>query len=505
MESTQQEVITAAAVRQRKIHRRKALSLTLVIVIIAVVSILAASKYKKPNPLADMITAAAQRTTISEKISATGNITAQTGAQVNIGAQITGVIKRLYADVGTHLKAGAIIAELDLPDLKDTVDGDQAALAAARMKLAEAESGLDLQKTTTVSGIATAKANLASAQTAYDQTVKNANLEIQTAQASVNQAQASTRNALAQLKRNQQLLAKGYLAQQDVDNSQTAYDVDAAQLDSAQQNLNLVRIKAHDDTTTALNALNSAKAAMALAKATPANDLIKAETIRELRDDVNQAEATLAQAKVQYSKTFIRTPITATVTALSVQQGETVAAGLSAPTLISVVDLNRLQADAYVDETDIAGCRIGQEAWITVDAYPNMKFKGHVVKIASGATLQQNVVTYDTTIFFDESTRNLLRPGMTATADITVGKHENVVTVPIEAVKYQKKNQVVYVLKGSKVVVQKVVTGISDDTNTEIIKGVNAGDTVVLAGYDPTTAAAQGPRNPFMRGGGKGK
>ena len=77
------------------------------------------------------------------------------------------------------------------------------------------------------------------------------------------------------------------------------------------------------------------------------------------------------------------------------------AAGLSAPTLIIVADLNRLQVDAFVDETDIGKIRVGQQADITVDAFSKRAFKGHITKVASGSTIQQGVITYDVTIALD--------------------------------------------------------------------------------------------------------
>jgi len=68
-----------------------------------------------------------------------------------------------------------------------------------------------------------------------------------------------------------------------------------------------------------------------------------------------------------------------------------------------------------VDESDIGSVRLNQRATMTVDAYPNRVFQGHVTKVASGATMQGNVVTYDTTIAV-ENPQDLLRPDMTATA-----------------------------------------------------------------------------------------
>jgi RND family efflux transporter MFP subunit len=496
--------LAAASVRQRKIRRQKIISVAVVLVLIVAAAFIVVNKSKKKDELGAMVTAQAEVTTITQKISATGQVNAQTGAQVNIGSQLTGRIKHLFADVGSQVRAGQIIAELDLPDVKAQLDQQVANQNASQLKLLEQQSGVGLQMTTTSSGIKEAKAGLQSAEVAYRQAQKNASLEVNAAIASVNQAKASVKNDMASLKRNQQLLAKGYVAQQDVDNAQTLYDVAAAQLDSAQQNLNLVRIKAHDDIVTAQNSLTSAKAAMASALANTASNTIKLQTVAEAKAELKQAKYQVDYANAEFDKTLIRTPISGTVTTLAAQQGETVAAGLAAPTLITVVDLKRLQVDAYVDETDIGNVRLGQIAMVTVDAYPNRKFRGKVVKIASAATVQQNVVTYDTTIAL-ENPEGLLKPGMTSTVDIMVGNREDVVAVPIEAVKSTKRGQVVYVLEGKKVVAHPVTVGISDDTVSEIVSGLKEGDTVVLAGYQPKPQQTTGSSTPFGgMGGGRG-
>lgn len=497
---TQQDDTRAASLRKGKILRRKILSGVIAIIAISVIVFVFMSRSGKSDELDNMVTAQAERTSITQKISATGTVNAQTGAQINIGSQVTGRIKRLFADVGSHVSANQVIAELDLPDVNAQLGEQIANLDASQMKLMEQQSGVGLQKTTTSGTITKTRADLASAKIAYNQAVKNANLEVSTAQAAVKQAHASARNAATALKRNQQLLAKGYIAQQDVDNSQTQYDVAAAQLESSQQNLNLTKIKTQDDIEVAKNSMKSAQSSLNMAFAGTAQDSIKLQSVAEARAAVKQASAQVAYSRAQFNKTVIRTPISGTVITLAAQQGETVAAGLSAPTLITVVDLNRLQVDAYVDETDIGRVHLGQSVLVTVDAYPDRQFKGKVVKIASGSTVQQNVVTYDTTIAL-ESPGGLLKPGMTATVDILAGVRENVIAVPIEAVKSIKNGQVVYVLEGKKIVPRQVTTGISDDAMTEILSGIKEGERIILAGYQSKQPARSSSPFGQARGG----
>ena len=497
----------AASVRRGKILKRRILSASVIVVIVILALLWYFRSTRKSDNLGSIETATVELGTITQVISATGSVTAQTGAQVNIGSQITGRIKRLYADVGSKVKAGQTIAELDLPDVRAQLSQARASLNVARLKLQQNASGVGLQRTNVNSDILKAQANVDTARAAYNQSLADARLQVSTAKAAVRQAQASAKNAHTFLDRNRQLLAKGYVAAQDVDNAETQAAVADAQLDSAGESLKLTQAKTATEIKTAQSAVDNAKAVFAAARAGTAQNVIKGQSVSEARAAVQQAQAQVEYWQAQWAKTVIKSPISGTVLSLAVQQGETIAAGLSAPTLIRVTDLDRLQVDAFVDETDIGSVRIGQPASVTVDAYPNRVFRGRVIKIASGATMQQNVVTYDTTIALDNR-EGLLKPDLTATVQITVGEKHDVIVAPIEAVKAQGKSQVVYVRKGDKVSVRPVTTGISDETRTEIVSGLREGDVIVLAGYEPGGAGGPGGMrmSPFgpMGGGARG-
>lgn len=484
MENKENNPHAAVAVRRSKIRKRKIITLVIVVLVAALITVFVIGKLRhKEEDSNGIVTAKVERGTITKSVTATGSVTAQTGAQVKIGSQITGRIKYLYADVGTKVKAGDVIAELDLPDVKAQLAQSKANLQAAEVRLAQQESGVGLQQTNTESEIIQAKSAVSSADAAYKQAVKTAELQVGTAEASVKQANANAINARLYLSRQKELYEKGYVAAQDVDNAQAQADVAEAQLDTARKNLDLTRSTTETNVKTAQNALANANAALESANAGTVQNEIKGQQVAEARAAVAQAKAQVQYQEAQYAKTVIRSPIAGTVLSMSVQQGETIAAGLSAPTLIRVTDLNKLQVNVFVDETDIGGISIGQPAFITVDAYPNKKFRGNVTKIAAGATLQQNIVTYDTAISIDNR-EGLLMPDMTATATIDISVHKDVLVVPIEAVKFGNNgDKTVNIMEGSEVVPQKVKTGISDDNNTEIIEGLKEGDTIVLAGY----------------------
>jgi HlyD family secretion protein len=501
-------------VRRAKQRRRLLINSAVVIVIIAALLALVMVRRDKPSPIAGLVADQVTRGTIVQEVSATGSVTAQTGAMVKIGSQITGRIKHLYADVGSQVKAGQVIAELDLPDLRAQVDQAQATLSLNERRLNEQLAGVNLQSTQSrtdiekaVAGVGTAEANLQQAQ-------QTASMQVAAAQAQVRSGEANRTNSAINLKRQQELYQKGYVAASDVDNARAQDEVNAAQLINAQQNLAQVQTKVATDVTAAKQALAQAQAQAQAAQAGTAQNAVKQAQVAEAQAAVRQAAAQLALARAELDKSYIRTPISGTVLQLAQQEGETIAAGLSAPTLIIVADLNRLQVDAFVDETDIGKVRLGQPAEVTVDAYPDRVFHGKVAKIASGSTMQQNVVTYDVTVAM-EKTNGQLKPDMTATTNIRVAERRNVLTVPIDAVKPGAHGSTVTVMAQGpqgkpEFRVVPVQTGISDGETTEILSGLNEGDTVVLAGQVPGMSEQQGGprfRGPFFgggRGGGRG-
>ena len=498
-----------AQVRAAKGRRRLLINLVVVVVVAAAVAAFLIRRAEAPKMPAGLVTGQAEKISITETVSATGSVTAQTGAQVKIGSQITGTIKRLFADVGTQMKAGEVIAELDVPDLEAEVRQAQATLVLNQNKLSEQLAGVKLQETQSRTSVDSTQAALTAAQASLTQVERSADLQRATAQATLRQAQANDTNSQANIGRTTQLFGKGYVAQADVDTATMTAQVNSAQLASAQENVRLVNTKLDADLEAARQQVNQAKAALAAAQAGLAQNAIKEQQVAEAREAVKQSEAALAQSNAQLAKASIKTPISGTVLQLTQQQGETIAAGLSAPTLIVVADLDRLQVDAFVDETDIGRVRLGQPASVTIDAYPNRTFKGKVVKIASGSTMQQNVVTYDVTIAL-QNPGHLLKPDMTATVNITVVSRDDVLAIPIDAVRPGTQGSTVAVMtKDAKGQPQfstvKIKTGVSDGDHTEILDGLKEGDTVVVSGQIPSQARGpQGPTfTPFgVRGGG---
>jgi RND family efflux transporter MFP subunit len=495
---------TAAHKRRRRLLRNYGIGAAVLVAIIALV----VARREKPKLPPGLVTDEAKRVDLVQTVSATGSVAAQTGAMVRIGSQITGRIKHLSADVGTPMRAGEVIAELDVPDLRAQVRQAEATLALNQKRLSEQLAGVELQRTQSRSAIETANAAVATAQANLRQAEQSAELQVPAAEAQVQQAQANAVNSAANLRRQQELYQKDYVAASDVDNARAQSEVNAAQLAGAQKSLELTKATVATALASAREALKQAQATAAAAQAGTAQNAVKQAQVAEAREQVRQSTAQLDLASSQLDKAFIRTPISGTVLQLAQQEGETIAAGLSAPTLIIVADLNRLQVEAFVDETDIGKVTLGQPAQVTVDAYPDRTFPGVVAKIASGATMQQNVVTYDVTIALQHP-KGLLKPDMTATVNIEVARRKSVLTVPVDAIKPGAQGNTVTVMTTDKkgmphFKVVSVTTGISDGENTEILSGLKEGDTVVLSGEVPgMTTEAGGPRFGGMFGFGR--
>ncbi len=151
---------------------------------------------------------------------------------------------------------------------------------------------------------------------------------------------------------------------------------------------------------------------------------------------VEEVQATLDISVTELSKADILSPVNGVVLTRNVEEGQTVAASLSAPVLFLLAeDLAQMELHVDVDEADIGQVRDGQEASFTVDAYPDRKFAASIRQVRYNATTTDGVVTYETVLTVDNHDLSL-RPGMTATADITVSRADQALTVPAAALRF---------------------------------------------------------------------
>ncbi len=231
---------------------------------------------------------------------------------------------------------------------------------------------------------------------------------------------------------------------------------------------------------------------------------------------VAQTQATLDANRTDLAKAVVHSPINGVILRRAVEPGQTVAAVLQAPVLFSIAeDLAKMELQVDVDEADVGKVRGGQDASFTVDAYPERSFPARITQVRYGSQTIAGVVTYKAVLKVDNSALTL-RPGMTATAAITVNKVDNAVLVPNAALRFSptpaessapasdggllsrilpraprpvprakedsaSRQQRVWVLRGGQPEPVAVTIGATNGIVTEIVKGeLPAGATVIV-------------------------
>lgn len=173
-------------------------------------------------------------------------------------------------------------------------------------------------------------------------------------------------------------------------------------------------------------------------------------TLESAKASLAQAKAALDRAQVNLRYATIKAPISGVVISRDVDVGQTVAASLSAPTLFTIAqDLRKMQVEANVDEADIGNVKEGQAVTFRVDAFPEEQFSGVVSQVRLKPVVNQNVVTYAVVISVDNPDQKLM-PGMTATVSIEVAKSDDVVRVPLLALRFTPPQEILDKLEKEK-------------------------------------------------------
>ncbi|MCC6779136.1 MAG: efflux RND transporter periplasmic adaptor subunit [Hyphomicrobiales bacterium] len=221
---------------------------------------------------------------------------------------------------------------------------------------------------------------------------------------------------------------------------------------------------------------------------------------------IQQRRAALDAAQVNLDYTNIVSPVDGTVVSRNVTMGQTVAASFQTPTLFLIAtDLTRMQVDTNVSESDIGGIEVGDKATFSVDAFPRRTFSGTVGQVRQSPQTIQNVVTYDVVVSVDNA--NLaLKPGMTASTRVVVDERADVLRVPNQALRYAPPGQAfdraagqrVWALREGRPTAVVVVTGLDDDSFTEIVSGdVKPGDLVITS--ERSASAGSTTTSPRLR------
>ncbi len=297
----------------------------------------------------------------------------------------------------------------------------------------------------------------------YLAAVESAEASVRSAQSNATLVRQNLNRAEKEFARSKELLAGGLESQSEFDAKQTAYQVEEARHKSA-------------------------------------------------IEQVQQARASLKQARDDLSKTTIYAPMSGTVSELNKEEGE-IALGsqFQADVILVIADLSEMEAQVNVDENDIVSIRTGQAAEIQADALPALLLQGKVDEISSSANTTALGTTEQKTEFEIKigitNPPKTLRPGMTASADIVTNTNPRALSVPLQCVALRTVDQlvrkgekrkdaearfkpdrdgfveVVFVIEGGKAVARQVKTGIQSDELIEILDGLKEGEEVVTGSY----------------------
>ena len=240
-----------------------------------------------------------------------------------------------------------------------------------------------------------------------------------------------------------------------------------AELDTSALELALTQAKvAHDEAEYNLNQLK---------------DVLHAskDRVKIAEAQLEAAEQAVAEAQKQIDEATITAPFDGVVASVDADEGDSVS---STTTVVQLIDLNSIELRAEVDEIDIAEVKPGQKTIIEVDALPALQLEGKVKSISLLPEVESGgVVVYEVKIGFDVPPDSELKVGMSADADIILKERSNVLLVPDRAIKQDSQgNPVVEVMVNEKIEERPVVTGISDGYETEIVDGLEEGETVVV-------------------------
>jgi multidrug efflux pump subunit AcrA (membrane-fusion protein) len=406
-----------AAARRKRKQRRRAVFFVLSVLAVAVT----VWWFWPVGSAADVDATPTSETVVrrdfASSVLATGAVQPQIGAEVRVGARISGKVERLLANIGDAVAEGQVVAELEKAELEAVVAERQAELNLAEAKLAAVESLLP-------------------------QEIEKARLDLEENQATLTLAEKVWR-------RNRELYDRQVVSDDERDQAEERYAVAGSRVASSRKALELAETR-------------------------------YAEDLRQAKAEVERVRSALENARVQLSYATITAPIQGVIASVSTEEGETVAAGMQAPTFVTIIDLQRLQVDAYVDEVDIGKVKVGQRAIFTVDAFPGTEFEGTVSAIYPKAVIQDNVVNYDVVVDIETPYHGLLRPEMTASVTIFLEKREGVLAVPAKAVQRERGRTVVYVDADGGAEPREIKAGWRDGQWIEVASGLQEGETVFL-------------------------
>jgi len=402
-------------------------------------------------------------------------------------------------------------------------------VTSAKAKLAQLEEQIKYEHITNARAVKDAqndidisKLRLSLAQNPRPETVKKAQLAI-------DQAKYNMDLAKSEYDRRKVLYDKQFVSKSELDSAQSSYESSKTQYESAVEQLKLAKDPSSgDDIKLAQKSIDKAESALAtvnqkvdqeklrekdleisklqvkdtenslaLAIANKAQIQLKEKDKESAQASLVRSQAALKSANDKNADTIVRAPTSGTVLQRNVVEGQVITSSMgnsaAAGTLLfTMADLDNVYVQTDVDETDMGKLKVDQPVTITVDAYPDRKFQGKVLKIAPMGRAVQNVTTFKVTTVIENPSK-ILKPGMNASVEITAESVSNVLVVENEAIMDTKNGKTVTpVIDGKSGNPMPVEIGVRGWDTTEIIFGVEEGDVLMLASSVNGKAGQQG-------------
>ncbi|HLL15683.1 MAG TPA: efflux RND transporter periplasmic adaptor subunit [Pyrinomonadaceae bacterium] len=423
---------------------------------------------------------------------------------INLTSEVNGRIEEIFVNPGDAVTQGQPLVRLDPTQLQSSQEAQTAGVQVAISDVQNARASV----TAAENSVSQARQGLTVAEAGLSQ----ARQGVVTSQTSVDRAQVDLNTAQRELRRQTELVEAGVASRAEYDAARDRLEQAQVALRTAQAQLQQQRIAVEESRAR----VNQQKVAVRDAQI----GVERARTgVASSEARVNQQQAILRGQSSQRSKATQLSPLTGVVADIPARQGQFALANLTSTALMTIADMSTINVEVNVDETEIGSVEVGQQAKVKISSLGEREVEGVVMQKnplavgksdASGGGLQTRVNVQEAKEFkvvielrnMPDDVRSALRPGMTADATITTKTKQNVLAVPLQAViekpaptpspgaagaspapaapgEKPKEIKGVYVLEGNKVKFLQVETGITGESDIEIVSGLTEGLEVI--------------------------
>ncbi|HWH57800.1 MAG TPA: efflux RND transporter periplasmic adaptor subunit [Terriglobales bacterium] len=378
-----------------------------------------------PAPEVEVVRATAQGSTVAGSVvlTATGYIVPH--HKINVNSKVTGRVKWIGVEKGDKVKEGQVLVRLEDEEFRAQYNQARGAADAARAFYEELQHGSRPE-------------------------------EVAQAQHNLDEARATVANDKITLERNRNLFAQGVISKQVLDDATARYESDQQRANSLEKGFQLSKIGP------------------------------RPEEIARAKGQLEQAEGQAAYAKSLLDATVIRAPVTGTILERTAEKGELIIAQLTAGSVVSLADLNDIQADLDIAQDDFAKLTPHQKAVVNVDAFPDLKWDGVIAEVSPEANRQKATVEVKVQILNPDPH---LRPEMNTTvhflADDNKGTTQQAVgaLVPTSAIHDADGKKFVFIAFEDKAMKREVKV-LSQRSSGVLVSGLNGGEDVITTAPD---------------------